>query len=44
LESVLGEVGWKLRIAPDLRETEPPTSEELRILREELDPQGIYRR
>lgn len=44
LETVLAEVGWNLRVAPDLRETEPPTAEELRILREELDPQGIYRR
>jgi len=30
-------------VAPDLRETEPPTEEELRLLREELDPQGLYR-
>lgn len=44
LETVLREVGWSLRVAHDLRETEPPTAEELRILREELDPQGIYRR
>ncbi len=35
--------GWALKVAPSLRITEPPTAEELRILREELDPQGIYR-
>ncbi|WP_322507685.1 CoA-transferase subunit beta [Anaerolinea sp.] len=35
--------GWALKTAPSLRITEPPTAEELRILREELDPQGIYR-
>jgi glutaconate CoA-transferase subunit B len=34
--------GWELKIAPDLRITEPVTEKELRILREELDPQGIY--
>lgn len=34
--------GWALKVAPDLRVTEPPTSEELYILREELDPDGIY--
>ncbi|HID89277.1 MAG TPA: CoA-transferase subunit beta [Anaerolineae bacterium] len=43
LEEVQAEVGWDLRVSPNLRETEPPTEEELRILREELDPQGIYR-
>ncbi len=35
--------GWALKVADSLRITEPPTAEELRILREELDPQGIYR-
>jgi glutaconate CoA-transferase subunit B len=34
--------GWDLKIAKNLSVTEPPASEELRILREELDPQGIY--
>jgi glutaconate CoA-transferase subunit B len=34
--------GWDLQVAPDLRQTEPPTTSELRILHEELDPQGIY--
>ena len=44
LARVQAEVGWELKIAPNLRETRPPTTEELRLLREELDPQGIYRR
>lgn len=43
LAEVQAEVGWELKVAPDLRETEPPTAEELRLLREELDPQGLYR-
>lgn len=34
--------GWQLQCAKNLRITEPPTTEELRILREELDPGGIY--
>jgi len=43
LAEVQAEVGWELKVAPDLREAEPPTAEELRLLREELDPQGRYR-
>jgi glutaconate CoA-transferase subunit B len=34
--------GWDLKVAPQLKTTHPPSSEELRILREDLDPQGIY--
>lgn len=34
--------GWDLRAAPALRATEPPAEAELRLLREELDPGGIY--
>lgn len=43
VDEVRAEVGWELRAAPDLQETAPPSVEEMRILREELDPQGIYR-
>jgi glutaconate CoA-transferase subunit B len=42
VEQVQAEVGWPLRIVPDLAVTEPPTAEELRLIREELDPRGIY--
>ncbi len=41
-EQAKANTGWDLKVAPSLRTTEPPTEEELRILREELDPQGIY--
>ena len=34
--------GWELKVAESLRTTLPPSAEELRILREDLDPQGIY--
>jgi len=43
LAEVQAEVGWELKAPPDLSETESPTEEELRLLREELDPQGLYR-
>ena len=43
LAEVQAEVGWELKVAPDLVETKPPTEEELHLLREELDPQGLYR-
>jgi glutaconate CoA-transferase subunit B len=33
--------GWDLRVAASLRTTQPPTDEELRILRD-LDPDRIY--
>jgi glutaconate CoA-transferase subunit B len=41
-EQVQANTGWPLKLAPNLRETLPPTQEDLRILHEELDPQGIY--
>jgi glutaconate CoA-transferase subunit B len=34
--------GWDLKIAAQVRVTELVTENELRILREELDPTGIY--
>ncbi|MCJ7702796.1 MAG: CoA-transferase subunit beta [Anaerolineales bacterium] len=34
--------GWDLKIDANLRGTQPPTEAELRILREELDPERIY--
>ena len=34
--------GWALKKADDFRVTEPPNPEELRILRQELDPGRIY--
>jgi len=36
--------GWDLRVADDVAETPPPTDEELRLIREELDPEGTYTR
>lgn len=42
LEQARENTGWDLRAVPKPRQTEPPTAEELAILRNELDPQGIY--
>jgi len=44
IEQVQENTGWEMKVAPDLRETDPPTEEELRIIREELDPEGVYTR
>jgi glutaconate CoA-transferase subunit B len=41
-EEARANTGWELKTAASLRSTEPPSEEELRILRQELDPQGIY--
>jgi len=35
-------VGWELRARPALASIEPPTGEELRLLREVLDPRRLY--
>lgn len=42
VEEAQSNTGWSLRVASTLRSTEPPAAKELAILRDELDPQGIY--
>jgi glutaconate CoA-transferase subunit B len=42
VEQARSNTGWDLRAAPAVRATAPPTERELRLLREELDPEGIY--
>ena len=42
-DEVRANTGFDLRIAPDARETTPPTAEELRIIRE-CDPEGFWTR
>lgn len=41
--SIQEDVGWPLRVSPDLREVTPPTATELAIIRQKLDPHGMYR-
>jgi glutaconate CoA-transferase subunit B len=42
-KDVQAEVGWPLRLAATIGETNAPTTEELRLIRDEVDPQGMYR-
>jgi len=41
---VQAEVGWPLRLAESVGETPAPSAEEMRLIREELDPKGLYRK
>lgn len=43
LEQVQRRTGFPLEVAPDLRQTEPPSVEDVRLLREVIDPLGIRR-
>lgn len=42
VEQVRSNTGWTISVAAELRTTEPPSTEELRIIREELDPSHLY--
>jgi glutaconate CoA-transferase, subunit B len=42
LDELRGSMAWSPRLADELVETPPPTDEELRLIRDELDPQGVY--
>jgi len=42
VEQAVANTGWALRVSDQLKITELPGEEELQILREELDPTGIY--
>lgn len=42
-EQVIENTGFELLIADRITINEPPTDEELRILREQVDPDGLYR-
>ena len=35
---------WTVRVSPELTGTPPPSAEELRLMREVLDPDGRYTR
>lgn len=41
-ESVQQSTGWDLQFVDDVGETPPPMDEELRLIREDLDPNGVY--
>jgi glutaconate CoA-transferase, subunit B len=42
IDEVRDNTGWDLDVTDDLEETRVPSPEELRLVREELDPEGIY--
>ncbi len=42
IDDARANTGWELKTAISLKSTAAPTSNELHILREDLDPQGIY--
>jgi glutaconate CoA-transferase subunit B len=44
IDQVLENTGWDLRVPEGVRETAPPTDHELRLIREQLDPEGAYTR
>jgi acyl CoA:acetate/3-ketoacid CoA transferase beta subunit len=43
LRQVQAKTGFALEVAPDYEETPPPTAEEVRLLREAIDPLGVRR-
>lgn len=42
LDQVREAMGWSPRVSPDLGRTAPPSTDELRLIRDELDPAGFY--
>jgi len=42
IDDVRANTGWDPKLATDLGETPVPSAEELRLIREELDPGGVY--
>jgi glutaconate CoA-transferase, subunit B len=42
IDDVRANMGWDPKLATDLGETPVPSAEELRLIREELDPGGVY--
>ena len=42
IESIQAATGFELLVAPDVTQFAPPTKEEVRMIREEVDPLGIF--
>jgi glutaconate CoA-transferase subunit B len=43
IKRIQAKTSFELDIAPDVHETPPPTAEDVRLLREEIDPLGVRR-
>lgn len=41
IDKIQAKTGFELEVAPDVHETTPPTEEQVRLLREEIDPLGV---
>jgi glutaconate CoA-transferase, subunit B len=41
-QTIIAATGFRVDFADDLRLTEVPTNEELRLIREEIDPEGLF--
>jgi glutaconate CoA-transferase subunit B len=44
VETLRESIGWDVAINADVAATPPPTAVELALIREELDPGGVYTR
>lgn len=44
VEQVEEATGWDLRVAPELATIDPPSPDELRVLRHDVDPERVYLR
>jgi glutaconate CoA-transferase subunit B len=42
IEQIMAATGWNIMVADDVKETERPSPELIRILREEIDPTGVF--
>jgi glutaconate CoA-transferase subunit B len=44
IDAVRAATSWEPRVADAVRSTPEPSRDELRLIREELDPKGLYTR
>lgn len=44
VDAIQNEIAWPIRVSQSLYELEPPTPDELNLIRSELDPKGLYRK
>jgi glutaconate CoA-transferase subunit B len=42
IQTIKESVGWELKVASDIKQTDPPSVKELDVLRSDVDSQGMY--
>jgi glutaconate CoA-transferase subunit B len=42
LDAVRATIGWDVKVGTSVGATPSPSADELRLIREELDPEGVY--